>query len=198
MNAVTKAEKSNVTELKESGNIYARLAKARMKFHAKKLNKTGLNKFSNYTYFELADFLVFGLECLSSVGLVPVITYSKDIATMTVYDAHSDATFTITSPMASANLKGCHEIQNLGAVETYQRRYLWMTLLELVEGDPANNAPPAAELATAEQIAALHEYAETDLMTTGQKLWLEKASNTMTEEQAAYVLQKLREKEEAE
>lgn len=40
------------------------------------------------------------------------------------------------SPMKSANLKGCHDIQNLGAVETYQRRYLYMNALEIVEHDP--------------------------------------------------------------
>ena len=37
--------------------------------------------------------------------------------------------------MAEANLKGTHPIQNLGAVETYQRRYLWMTAMEIVEHD---------------------------------------------------------------
>ena len=37
--------------------------------------------------------------------------------------------------MAKAELKGAHEIHNLGAVQTYQRRYLWMTALELVEHD---------------------------------------------------------------
>ncbi len=33
-------------------------------------------------------------------------------------------------------------IQNLGAVLSYQRRYLWMAALELVEGDPIDSAPP--------------------------------------------------------
>jgi len=44
--------------------------------------------------------------------------------------------------MAEANLKGAHPIQNLGAVLSYQRRYLWMAALELVEGDPIDSAPP--------------------------------------------------------
>ena len=34
-----------------------------------------------------------------------------------------------------ANLKGVHPIQNMGAVETYSRRYLWVTALEIVEHD---------------------------------------------------------------
>jgi hypothetical protein len=37
--------------------------------------------------------------------------------------------------MGSAQLKGCHEVQNIGAVETYQRRYLYTTALELLEHD---------------------------------------------------------------
>ena len=46
----------------------------------------------------------------------------------------------ITSPMATAQLKGAHDIQNLGACETYQRRYLWMTALEITESDPIDAA----------------------------------------------------------
>jgi hypothetical protein len=44
--------------------------------------------------------------------------------------------------MAEANLKGAHPIQNLGATLSYQRRYLWMAAMELVEGDAIDSAPP--------------------------------------------------------
>jgi len=37
--------------------------------------------------------------------------------------------------MSTAALKGCHEVQNLGAVQTYIRRYLWVAALEIVESD---------------------------------------------------------------
>jgi len=47
----------------------------------------------------------------------------------------------ITSPMAEANLKGAHPIQNLGAVETYTRRYLWVTAMEIVEHDALDSSP---------------------------------------------------------
>jgi hypothetical protein len=46
--------------------------------------------------------------------------------------------------MGSAQLKGCHEVQNIGAVETYQRRYLWVAALEIVEHD-ALDATTGAE-----------------------------------------------------
>jgi hypothetical protein len=37
--------------------------------------------------------------------------------------------------MSSAALKGCHDVQNLGAVQTYLRRYLWVNAFEIVEND---------------------------------------------------------------
>ena len=40
-----------------------------------------------------------------------------------------------TSPMGSVNLKGAHEIQNIGAVQTYLRRYLFLTAFNIAEHD---------------------------------------------------------------
>jgi hypothetical protein len=37
--------------------------------------------------------------------------------------------------MASASLKGCHEVQNLGAVESYIKRYLYQNCFEIAEPD---------------------------------------------------------------
>jgi hypothetical protein len=37
--------------------------------------------------------------------------------------------------MSKAELKGCHDVQNLGAVQTYLRRYLWTAAFEIVEHD---------------------------------------------------------------
>jgi hypothetical protein len=54
---------------------------------------------------------------------------------MRIVDAETNQEIVITSPMGSAALKGCHEVQNIGAVETYQRRYLWVAALEIVEHD---------------------------------------------------------------
>lgn len=57
--------------------------------------------------------------------------------------ADPSESITITSPLSSASLKGCHEVQNLGAVETYQRRYLWVAALEIVEHDAIDSGEPA-------------------------------------------------------
>ncbi len=116
-------------------NVYQKLNEARAKFHSLKLTKTGHNKFAGYYYFELGDFLMPALGVFREVGLCAVVSFGKEVATMLIVNTDEGDTLTIQSPMGSAALKGCHEVQNIGAVETYQRRYLWVAALEIVEHD---------------------------------------------------------------
>jgi hypothetical protein len=108
---------------------------ARVKLQARDLKKSGHNKFSGYYYFELGDFLPAVQQIFHEVGLCGVVSFSKDYAELSIVDTEDGTLLTISSPMAAAELKGAHPIQQLGAVETYQRRYLWMAALELVEHD---------------------------------------------------------------
>jgi hypothetical protein len=83
----------------------------------------------------LGDFLPAVQSIFNEVGLIDAISFTEDLATMVVYDVDDGSSVTFTSPMGTANLKGCHEVQNIGAVETYQRRYLYVTALSIVEHD---------------------------------------------------------------
>lgn len=117
-------------------SIYKKLSDAREHFHDLELKKTGHNKFAGYKYFELRDFLIPALKVLKIYGVVSVISFGKEVASMRLIDIDKpDEFIEITSPMSSAALKGAHEIQNLGAVQTYLRRYLWVAALEIVEHD---------------------------------------------------------------
>jgi len=117
-------------------NVYQKLNAARETFHGLALKKTGHNKFAGYYYFELGDFLIPAMEVFNSVGLCALVSFEKDVASMTIVDVDKpEDRIAITSPMGGAALKGCHEVQNIGAVETYQRRYLWVAALEIVEHD---------------------------------------------------------------
>ena len=108
---------------------------ARLKLQNTELKKSGHNKFAGYRYFELGDFLPTINNIFSHFGLCGVVSFTADLATLTITDIDDGSQITITSPMGSAALKGCHEVQNVGAVETYQRRYLWVTAMEIVEHD---------------------------------------------------------------
>ena len=117
-------------------NVYQKLNAAREEFHRAKLNKSGLNKFAGYKYFELADFIIPALEIFKRHGLTSVITFGTEAAHLTIVDNDKpEDRIIISSPMSTAALKGCHEVQNLGAVQTYLRRYLWVAALEIVEHD---------------------------------------------------------------
>jgi hypothetical protein len=118
---------------------------ARIALQNAPLKKSGHNKFAGYSYFELGDFIPTINQIFNEIGLCGVVSYDSEIASLTITDVDDGTSIVITSPMADANLKGCHPIQNLGAVETYTRRYLWVTAMEIVEHDALDSSAPIKE-----------------------------------------------------
>lgn len=116
-------------------SAHLKLMQARIELQSRKLNKSGHNKFAGYNYFELGDFLPVVQEIFARLGLCGLISYGKDEAWLTITDVEDGSSVAVCSPMSEANLKGCHPVQNLGAVQTYIRRYLWVTAMEIVEHD---------------------------------------------------------------
>lgn len=136
-------------------SVHKKLMQARVMLQSREMKKSGHNKFAGYTYFELGDFLPHIQSIFNEIGLCGVVSFASDIATLTIIDADDGSQMSLTCPMSSASLKGCHDVQNLGAVMTYIRRYLWTTALEIVEHDvldattgqdkPAPKATPKPE-----------------------------------------------------
>lgn len=129
-------------------SVYRKLMEARIRLHSLKIVKSGFNKFAGYNYMELSDFLTPVQQIFSELELCGVVSFTSDVASLTITDIETDKQIVITSPMGSAALKGCHEVQNIGAVETYQRRYLWVTALEIVEHDAIETTPTARKSKT--------------------------------------------------
>ena len=123
-------------------SAYAKLMAARIELQSQTLKKSGHNKFANYSYFELGDFLPVIQTIFHNNKMAGVVSFGAELATLTIVDLEDNSQVLITSPMSSAALKGCHEVQNLGAVQTYIRRYLWVAALEIVEHDAIDSAPP--------------------------------------------------------
>jgi len=126
--------------------VYKKLMQARLKLHSTELKKSGLNKFAGYKYFELGDFIPAIQKIFAELELCGIISYGKELATLTITDMSDGSQVYITSPMSTAALKGCHEVQNLGAVETYIRRYLWVTALEILESDAVDASAGSATI----------------------------------------------------
>lgn len=127
-------------------NVYQKLNAARVKFHSIELKKSGHNKFAGYKYFELGDFIIPALDIFQEFGLTGIISFGKETADLRIVNNEKpDEMIVIESPMSTAALKGCHEVQNLGAVQTYLRRYLWVAALEIVEHDALDSSKPVEE-----------------------------------------------------
>lgn len=183
-------------------SVYKKLNNARTMLHAQPLKKSGRNTFAEYDYFELSDFLIPSLTAFEAVGLCAVISFTRDVATMRIVDVETGEHIEITSPMGSAALKGCHEVQNIGAVETYQRRYLWTTAMEIVERDAleattGRGAPePKAKFATDAQLAELRAVIEangTDVKRLCEHYEVE-ALTKLTEYQAGHAISSIKKK----
>ena len=125
--------------------VYKKLQEARILLQNTKLNKSGKNKFAGYEYFELGDFLPQIQSICKDVGLCGVLSFNQDMAYLQINDVDDGTSIMFTSPMSSAALKGCHDVQNLGAVQTYLRRYLWTNAFEIVEHDALDATMGASE-----------------------------------------------------
>lgn len=121
-------------------SVHKKLMQARIKLQNLEIKKSGENKFAGYKYMELGDFTPHIQSICAELGLCGTVSFTADLATLTIVDTDDDSFVLFTSPMGSAALKGCHEVQNIGAVETYQRRYLWVAAMEIVEHDALDSS----------------------------------------------------------
>ena len=115
--------------------MHKKLMQARVTLQSTVLKKSGQNKFAGYAYFELGDFIPEVQRIFNEIGISGVVSFGTELATLTITDIEDGSNIVISSPMSTAALKGCHEVQNLGAVQTYIRRYLWVSAMEIVEHD---------------------------------------------------------------
>lgn len=123
-------------------NVYEKLIQARLMFQDENVKKSGQNKYAGYTYFELNDILPICNKICNEIKAVCVLNFTETVATLQFIDCEkTDDVITFSSPMSEATLKGCHKVQNLGAVETYIKRYLYQNCFEIAENDALDSQP---------------------------------------------------------
>ena len=121
-------------------NAFHKLLVARMKFLETGAKKTGKNMSLSFRYFELDDIIPVALPIFMEVGLLPVVTFTTDTATMTIHNTSDPAdTVVFTSPMREPEVnRGTNPVMALGSAHTYLRRYLYMIALDICEPDTIN------------------------------------------------------------
>lgn len=117
-------------------NLFEKIQAIRVELREQNLKPTGKNEFAKYSYFELDDFLPQLNRLMQKHNMTAIASFTNEIASLTAINIEApEERFVVTSPFSSASLKGCHEVQNVGAVETYQRRYLYQALFDIGEKD---------------------------------------------------------------
>lgn len=143
-------------------NIYQRLQAAREAFIEANVTKSGKNMEIRYKYFELDDIVPIATKIFSSAGLIGLVNYTEEKATMTLVNTDNpEEQIVFESPMRFPNEnRAINPVQALGGAQTYLRRYLYMMVLDICEPDsieqttiptkPAASAAPTAKKPVAE------------------------------------------------
>lgn len=119
----------------QTKNVYQKLNACRLAFKNAKVAKSGKNTYAGYDYFELDDILNAIIPICNEHNCITIVNFSQETAMLSFHDCESGQDIVFTSPMSTASLKGCHEVQNLGAVESYIKRYLYQNCFEIAEPD---------------------------------------------------------------
>lgn len=128
------AKSTNAKETTAPMNLYQKLLKARAMFLEADVKKSGKHMKLTFKYFELDDIVPTAIRVFGEVGLIPVVNFTADTATMTIIDTdNSEDSVTFSAPfiqgepiVSNAGNQVTSAIQTLGASITYMRRYLYM------------------------------------------------------------------------
>lgn len=171
-----------------------------MKLQNSTLKKSGLNKFAGFDYFELSDFLPRLNELMLEEKVNDLFTIENDKATLTLVKGEERQTYSIPfivfdTPINSKGQKSMQDIQYLGALNTYYKRYLYLNAFGITDGDVIDALENNSKM-TKEQ---------KDFITKMPKSWQEGIRNTygtmdLSYEQAKQMIDKFnkakKEKEE--
>lgn len=127
-------------------NIYEKLLKVRERFSAAKITKSGQNTFANFNYFELSDIVPTITKLCAEVKALPLINYGQGTATLKFINAEKpDEFIEVTCEMREITNNKMNAAQAYGSIQTYTRRYLYLTMFDIVEPDTLDTLPQGTQ-----------------------------------------------------
>ena len=140
----------------ENKNLNESIISIRVKLQNAKLKKSGKNKFAGFDYFELADFLPKLNELMLEEGVNDRFYIRDDYATLELQKGEEINTYTMPfvlfeTPLTYKKDKegnfiknregdyiqvpSMQDIQYLGALNTYYKRYLYLNAFGITDGE---------------------------------------------------------------
>lgn len=190
--------------------LHEKIMHIRVELQQAGLKKSGKNSYQKFTYFELSDFLPTANVLMNKYGVSDEIHITRDEAKLILRD-NSDDTLEYTIPFvlfdtpANKNgVKTMQDIQYLGGLITYSKRYLYYMALGISDGEVVDAMRPAQETVASTRtvacLTALQKQVKDKLNAqhvagSQAKAYLENALgttvagfNTLTDEQCQHVL----------
>ena len=149
-----------IEPMEEERTLNERIISIRVKLQNSKLKKSGNNKFAGFDYFELADFLPRLNELMLEEGINDLFTIEGDEVALTLLRGEEEQTYKMpfinfSVPVNKSGQPSMQEIQYLGALNTYYKRYLYLNAFGITDGEVIdsmdNNEYKATKKATTEK-----------------------------------------------
>jgi len=147
-------------------SLHEAIIRIRVELQNSNIKKSGFNKFAGFKYFELSDFLPKLNELMLKYNVNDVFTITEDKAILTLIkdDERQDYTMPFKLFEVPKNKSGqpqMQEIQYLGALNTYIKRYLYMNAFGITDGEIIDAMPiTQGNIITDEQLNTLNELIE--------------------------------------
>lgn len=140
----------------ENKNLNESIISIRVKLQNAKLKKSGKNKFAGFDYFELADFLPKLNELMLEEGVNDIFYIKNDYATLELqkgeeinaytmpfilfetpltYKKDKEGNFIKNKEGDYIQVPSMQDIQYLGALNTYYKRYLYLNAFGITDGE---------------------------------------------------------------
>lgn len=148
-------------------NLNESIISIRVKLQSSKLKQSGFNKFANFKYFELADFLPRLNELMLEEKVNDRFYIDNDCAVLELVKGDELNTYKVPfimfpTPLNKNGQPSMQDIQYLGALNTYYKRYLYLNAFGITDGEVIDSMDETTSntsaKATSRQIDILNQY----------------------------------------
>ena len=121
-------------------NLNEKIIKIRVALQKNKLKKSGKNKFAGFEYYELADFLPTLNTLMESEKINDIFTITDNEAILKLKYEEEINEYKIPfiifeTPLNKSGTATMQDIQYLGALNTYYKRYLYLNAFGITDGE---------------------------------------------------------------
>lgn len=121
-------------------NLNESIIKIRVELQNSKIKKSGKNKFAGFEYYELGDFLPKLNELMLEENINDLFTIENDEVKLILMKGEEKQEYKMPfrifeTPLTKDGKQSMQDIQYLGALNTYYKRYLYLNAFGITDGE---------------------------------------------------------------